>query len=337
MSFSINLGDWGSVFVVPTSIVDKHIKLAGAAQLKVLLWILRNSGKDFTIDDIAKALSMHPADVKDAVQYWVETKVIAKREDGLYPCDSNFNEKECDKTKEIGDSQKKELLNPKPQPVISRPQKPDMESVAKRISENSSVASLMQEAQVVLGRTITNGDCSTLLMLHDYYGLPIDVIIMVLQYASSVGKTNMKYIEKVAISWISDGIDTLQKAENKIKELDQKNRAWRKVENIVGIEHRSPTAKEAEMTNRWVNEWGYSSEMIREAYERCVDARGKYIATYIDTIIKRWHSLKITTIAQAIDEKGKQQYSSANEKTAKSKSTASYDIDEYEKSSIFDD
>ena len=38
-------GVWSSVFAVPSDVVDKYIKLAGAAQLKVLLWILRNNCK----------------------------------------------------------------------------------------------------------------------------------------------------------------------------------------------------------------------------------------------------------------------------------------------------
>ena len=76
MNFSINLGNWNSIFAVPTSIVDKHIKLAGAVQLKVLLWVLRHSGEKITIENISKSLSIHPADIKDAMSYWTETNVL---------------------------------------------------------------------------------------------------------------------------------------------------------------------------------------------------------------------------------------------------------------------
>ena len=53
MSFSINLGAWNSVFAVPCSLVDQHIKLAGALQLKVLLWVLRHAGESLTVEGIA--------------------------------------------------------------------------------------------------------------------------------------------------------------------------------------------------------------------------------------------------------------------------------------------
>lgn len=333
MSFSINLGNWNSIFVVPTSVVDQHIKLAGAAQLKVLLWMLRNSEKNFAIEDLSAALGMHPADAKDATQYWVETGIISKKENTFYPGDINKNE-EIEKTdEEIKNIHSIEEKKDNLKTTLSRPQKPDSAFVATRILENPEVSSLMQEAQVILGRPISNGDSSTLLMLHDYYGLPVDVIIMVLQYAMSVGKANMRYVESVGISWAIEEIDTLEKAENKLIDLDKKNKAWNKVEKLMGLEHRSPTSKESEMVNRWINDWNYKDDMIKEAYERCVNAKGKYIALYIDSIIKRWNSLGIYTIDKANEENKSKSFQKDNIKAR----GPSYDIDEYEKCSIFDD
>ena len=49
MEYKMNLGSWNSVFAVPGDIVDKHLRLAGAAQLKVILWTLRHAGEEFTI------------------------------------------------------------------------------------------------------------------------------------------------------------------------------------------------------------------------------------------------------------------------------------------------
>ena len=39
MEYSVNFGIWNGVFAVPNVIVDEHIKLAGATQLKVILWM----------------------------------------------------------------------------------------------------------------------------------------------------------------------------------------------------------------------------------------------------------------------------------------------------------
>ena len=41
MVFSIHPGAWKSVFAVPSTLVDSHIKMASPNQLKVLLWALQ--------------------------------------------------------------------------------------------------------------------------------------------------------------------------------------------------------------------------------------------------------------------------------------------------------
>ena len=40
-----------------------------------------------------------------------------------------------------------------------------------------------------LGRTIGTGDQSSLILLHDYYGLPIEVILCICEYAGTKGKS----------------------------------------------------------------------------------------------------------------------------------------------------
>ncbi len=335
MSYCINLGNWNSVFAVPSCIVDKHIKLAGALQLKVLLWILRHSGENFSLSDIAKSFSMHETDIKDALQYWIETNIIRLDENSINP----GNREVISNTTSMEDNIKEEKQNKvtdKENNIrpISRHQKPDSVHIASRMKESQEISSLMQEAQIVLGRPISNSDCAILLMLHDNDGLPIDVIIMLMQYAVSIGKGSMKYIEKVGISWAEQEIDTLEKAEEKIKNLSKSWEAWSKFERIIGIQHRSPTSKEEEAVCRWMYSWKFSEDMIKEAYERCVNANGKYILKYIDSIIERWRKQGITTIQQALSERMGMK---KNKNIRAEKSTPSYNIDEYENYSIFDD
>ena len=156
---------------------------------------------------------------------------------------------------------------------------------------------------------------------------------MLLQYAVSVGKANMKYIEKTGISWASEGVNDHEKAENKIQNLNRASISWKKFESIIGIYHRSPSSCEEEAVSRWFDNWNYNEELIKEAYDRCVNANGKYVLKYMDSIIKRWHNQGIVTIEQALAE-------NANRNRKKSFSRedneASYNIEEYENYNIFD-
>ena len=87
--------------------------------------------------------------------------------------------------------------------------------------------------QSIFARPISTPEMGTLLSVHDWDGLPADVIVLLVQYAVGTGKSNMAYIEKMAISWASDGIDTHEKAERKICELDERRKAWNRISCLL--------------------------------------------------------------------------------------------------------
>ena len=340
MSYQINLGGWNSVFAVPSAVVDRHLKLAGAAQLKVLLGMLRHAGEAFEAETIATALSMQSADVRDAMQYWAETGLMAFSGDTIVPAQAGAAGTQLSTPSaaypvrsraETPSSPPSDAAEHRPRP-LSRPQKPDSAYVARRVGESQELSFLMQEAQVILGRPISGGDAATLVLIHENDGLPVDVIVMLLQYAVSIGKGSMRYIEKVAISWAEEEIDSHEKAEQKIRSLGERKKAWSLVLKTIGMEQRSPTSREDEATNRWVNEWHFGPELIREAYERCVDAKGKYIVSYADSILRRWQSEGVHTLEQAPAERQE-----TRSKQSSQDRKPSYDIEAYEKISIFDE
>ena len=80
MSYSVNPSLFKSIFAVPTDIVDKHIRLANEHQLKVLLWILRNSPDNPDLEKMCAALKINISDACDYLQYWVLTGVLSDAE-----------------------------------------------------------------------------------------------------------------------------------------------------------------------------------------------------------------------------------------------------------------
>lgn len=336
MSFSINLGVWNSVFAVPCSLVDQHIKLAGALQLKVLLWVLRHAGESLTVEGVAKSLGANPADVKDAMSYWTETGMIAESSgtENYAPGKATPKAEAREPAVPSPPAAQPDRLaeQPKPEPHAAPPKrmpKPDGVFIAERISQSQEIGFLMQESQQILGRPISPGLSSTLLLLHDDYGLPADVILMLLQYVKSRGKDNTSYIETVGRNWSAENILSHQMAEEKLRKLDEIAGAWRVIEQTVGISHRSPSTREEQYANRWILEWKFSSKMVREAYERCVNATGKLSMSYMNRILERWQKEGVFTPEQAAleqDEKAKT--------TQKGKEAATYDIEEFERLSF---
>ena len=339
MEYTLNLGAWNSVFAVPCALVDQHLKLAGALQLKVLLWCLRHAGEPVSAEKIAQSLSSSPADVRDAMSYWLESGILAERNGDLSPAPLD-----AENHSQAGAASAAPAVPAHPQEqsgaetagdpapvhhVRRRLPKPDGLFIAERISHSDEVRYMMEEAQQILGRPLSPGLSSTLLMLHDDCGLPGDVILMLLQYTKSRGRDTTNYIETVGLRWADEGINTHELVEEKLRALDERAAAWRTLAQILGISKRSPSPNEEQTAYRWIKEWAFPEDMIREAYNRCVDSTGKISLKYMGKILERWQKNHITTLEQAqaeLEEKAKSD--------RQQKHQATYDISEYERMSL---
>ena len=391
MSYTVNLGCWGSIFAVPTDVVDKYLKIAGSAQLKVLLFILRHSGEQFDLETISQYLNMDPFDVKDCIEFWSSFGIIAVNNNVITPAEGvpilsqkNIQNRPNDTTSEsVNQTEKKNVgifspaqnhtpadnvridamppildakndpIKPKqsePLPVkkaeqekssdtvMARPLRPDPVYVAKRIREEKEIESLLNEAQYILGRPVSPNENAGMIMMHDNDGLPCEVILMLLTYGTSNQK-GMRQIEAMGAAWAKEGILTLEQADEKIRELEQSKEAYRKIQSILGLEYRKPSAKEEENYTRWLNEWKFSDEMIKEAYDICVNAKGKYIPNYVNTILMRWNQNGIRTVEQVRAERSKayQKNASGSNNSNDNGRKSSFDINDLSGLSMFND
>ncbi len=327
MEFQISPSAWNGVFAFPNAVIDRHIKLAGSAQLKVLLWIFRHNGEDFCTDDIAQALGMASADVVDAMQYWVENGLLNKEGKNI------FQDEKTPATPISSPSTPISVqLKQKPAVIPPPPEKPTFEDVARRTSESEELKYLFQQAQFRLGKTISPADQSTLLWLHDWLGLPVEVILMIVGYAVMEGKTGMAYIEKIGIDWSNHEIDTIEKAEERIQQIQEGKQAWNKICSALGIPARKPSKRELNYIHNWIDVWHMETDAVSFAYEECVNHTGKLSFSYMNKILERWHSNGITTAkeAAAFDSRP---CAPAKKKTS-GNANASYDIDEFERMSL---
>ena len=62
MEYQVNIGYWGNLFAVPTTVVDHFSRLASETQLKVLLYLLRNAGQSINAARIARDNANSPED-----------------------------------------------------------------------------------------------------------------------------------------------------------------------------------------------------------------------------------------------------------------------------------
>ena len=341
MAYQINLGQWKSVFAVPASLVDQHIKIASESQIKVLLYLLRHSDKELTDEQLASALRLSEEEVGNAVDFWIERELLSRDGSDLTPASTTKNQAVNNETQTTLDDEK----NKKPRTAMPRAQRPDPMFVSKLLREDANLAGLMEEAQIVLKKPLSSGDTATLVMLYDTFGLPCEVIALLLNYLSSIGCATMRDVERYGIRWADEGIKTEKDAELEIERLTSSREAWSRVSKLLGIRNvGNPTKAQLENAHRWCVTWNFSDEMIVEAYERCVNIKGEYNISYINAILKRWYEKGIKSLdalneAEAASSKSKSK--SKPKKKGKgsvfSVEDASFDVDKYKNTSLFDD
>lgn len=320
MNYTLHMGVWNSVFAVPTTLVDQYLKLAGKEQLQVLLWMLRHGGESVAPETLAQELGTDLDSVLDALDYWAQEGFLACQGGELSPSPVAVSP--------TAPAAVPSPAEPDRLPPKKRMLKPDTQHLAARMGESQEIRFLMQEAETTFGKTISPAMAATLLTICDDYGLPVEVAVMLIHYAKEVGKTGTAYIDSVARDWAASGVFTLEAAENKLQELDERRQAWAKVQSAAGLPRRSPSKKEEDAAYRWIYEWKFTVEMLSAAYERCVDNTGKFNVNYINKILEGWHrnGVRNPQELEALEAKKKEDRESSK----------TYDIEELEKMSYFD-
>ncbi len=308
MGIMVNPGAWNSIFAVPSCVADEHLKKANGQQLKVLLFVMRHNNENIDVEAVAAGTGMSGADVKDAMQYWVEV--------GLLSNDGNFKE-----TKNVNTGTEKLLELPD---VV-----PTYDQVAARTLESPELRFLFNEAQMRLGKTIGYADQAKLLMIHDCYGLPVEVILTIIEYSVSEGKVSMKYIEKVAKDWAEKEVNTLEAADEYIKQIHSEKKLWNEFKSMFSVDTPNYTDKRMSYVIRWRKEWKQSPELIYYAYEQTVNATNKFSFEYMNKILENWYNSGIKSPADAI--KASKEYKEQKKVAVSSTATqaTSYDSSKY--------
>lgn len=307
------------VLALPAAVVDKHIKMAGVQQLKVLLWLARKGKGSFQPDACSKALGISPAECSDALQYWLETGILLPAQS---PSSSPSRSPETfPASPPTAQSQTPSPAPSEPRPAPRpRPVKPQLAEVLARREQSGEFAYLLDTASARLGRPLSHGDMETLLYLYDTAGLPAEVILMVVAYAAAEGKMNMRYIEKVALNWVDQGIVTIAAAEDHLCRLERRQRAWATVQSLCEMA-KAPSSRALDSAEKWLEEWHMDEGLIRLAYDKCVEKTGEFQYKYMDRILERWH-------LDGIDTPEKAQAQSSGKSAAPAHT--SLDLDEYE-------
>lgn len=161
-------------------------------------------------------------------------------------------------------------------------------------NEKSEVVEFMYIAQKLLGKTLSASDVNTLLFFYDVLGFDSDLIVYLLEYAISNNHRQMRYIEKTAISWANEGIDTVDKAKSSTELYS--SRCY-PVLKAFGISGRNPGAGEKALIVKWTDSYGFPMDIVLDACNRTMNTIHQPSFEYADSILTKWKEKGIRTLS----------------------------------------
>lgn len=317
--FTIYKGNNADYTAVSNYFIDEYMKDANDAQLKIYLYLLRmmNAQLATSVSDIADKFNHTEKDVTRALKYWEKAGLLtldfdkSKNLVGIHIHDLNDNtsgEKPVSVPSSFVPVPSAQAVMPPAQAAIPpvHTAVPAAEEAApesavsfrkpvysaeqlREFKNRQNTSQLLFIAESYIGKPLTPSEMKTILFFTDVLHFSDDLIDYLLQYCVDRGKKDFKYIEKVAISWAEQGITTPKQAQKAASRYDKNVYA---IMNELG-KNSAPTPREVEYIMRWIQEYGFSNDIIFEACERTVLATDKNRFEYAERILQSWHEQNV--------------------------------------------
>ena len=203
MDYFVNPSCFSAAFAVPVDLCDKYLKLAKGEHIKVLIYMLRNNNEALNEDIIAENLALSVYDVKEALLFWADAGLLLPKE-----------------APKVQKTDKKVYKN-----II----KPTREDILLRSQDDPKIKWLLNQSQLVFGRSLKQNETQTLVWLYDDCGLDIDLLFIILNHAKSIERLNISFVQSLAIEWLEKGIDTVAAADEELRKWCVQHSVYRRV------------------------------------------------------------------------------------------------------------
>lgn len=313
---------------LPNIFIDKYMPIAHPTYCALYIYCFRKSSDNKTsisVKEMANTFRILESDVIGSFEYWRDKNLVFLSFDENINLNINFTDiSEHDINQ---DDLLEEALN-SPEPLMEKfikansiklDNKPkyspkELEMYKKNYQEINQIFSLAESA---IGKLLNSNDLSTIFGFYDWLRLPLDVIEVLINYCVGRNQRSLRYMEKIAISWAEDEINTKEKA---LDHINNHNKDFRAILKSFGIGGREPAPAEIEFMKLWLYEYSMPLDLIFEACARTIIQTGKPQFKYADSILSKWHKNGARTLTEI---KGLDVEFEKGKKTSKTKSTKS--------------
>lgn len=289
MNYAFSPDQWMRIFAIPSSVAENYLRLASGNAIKVLLFIAYHNDRTYTIPEISAELGISEEMTEEALIFWKNAGVLT---------DGKAVAVQPTVTAPVTAEPVKESRPT----TVRRPEKElTPKEIAERISASEDITFLFSKAEECYGRVLTHTDHRSLIWIHDYIGLPTEIIIMLMEFCKIHGKLTASYMDKVAGDWADRDITTIERAEAEFTRITEMTSFTGKVRSILGINGRNLSTSEKKHIGEWY-EKNYNLGLIEYAYDKTIDATGKLSLAYLNKILINWAEKGITDRATAENE-----------------------------------
>ena len=221
-------------------------------------------------------------------------------------------------------------------PVIGQ-RRYTIEEIKNELKAGSGFASVVEETQRWLGRILNPDELLRLFGIYDSLRLPPEVILQLITHCINESRKSgggrapsMRYIEKAAYTWEREGIFTLERAEEYLKELEVQKSARGELRDALQIKNREFSETEKRYVDDWIAK-GFGPDAVAIAYDRTVVKTGNMSWGYMDKIMASWHGKGIHTPQEILEKDGKPHRNAARKIEPPDKKFGASDQDEIER------
>lgn len=244
---------------------------ASADELRVLLAIIARAG-DGNAELISRTAGVSVARAKASFVLWEESGVIALNGELDSPAI----------TEEFSDASSYDIAD-------------TLSSVecADTIRDNE-LSSLIEELARLMGKSaLSSGEAKLICSLYTELSLSEEYILTLAAYMlEAKGKLSAKRLADEAERLTRRDIDTAEALDIYFSEREKESGDMWEVKRLLGIHSRSLSKKERELIEKWFGEYGYTLEIIGEAYDITVMNTGKLSLPYMDKLMSHWYEAK---------------------------------------------
>lgn len=288
-TFKKKSGKISTCFEVSNIFTDEYMPRANPTYSLIYIYALRLCSGDspsMEISSIAEHFKILESDVVKAFDYW--------EKQGLLVVNKNSGEDVFEFV---------DLSSRLPEKHSEKPPAYLPAEIALYSEKNKQVKELFVFAEQQLSKMLTSTELGILYSFYDFYHLPFEVIYMLISYCVSKGKSSLRYMEKVAMTWEKEGLTSLAAAEEYIAAVEEKASKAGRAKKALGIFDRKLSPTESKYLDCWQNTWKMPNELIEKAYDITVLKTGKLSFPYMNSILSSWHDKNISTTDEIKNDK----------------------------------